>query len=337
MKRSTFSWWVLGAGVALLAAARMRRPFDFRAKTVVITGGSRGLGLELARLFAAEGARLAICARDKAELDRAALELRPQATGFLGTVCDVSVKADVQDFIHSVEERWGPVDVLINNAGIIQVGPIEAMTVKDFEEAMRTNYWGPLYAILAALPGMRARGEGRIVNIASFGGKVSFPHLLPYSASKFALVGLSEGMHSELRKDGIYVTTVCPGVMRTGGAVNAFFKGKHREEYRWFALLSGFPGFSINARRAARQIVEACRRGDSGVMPGLPAKVGARLQGLMPETGASVLQWVARWLPEFGGIGMDQRRGHESRTPLSHSPLTALSDRAAQRNNELPT
>ena len=128
-------------------------------------------------------------------------------------------------------DEIGQIDVLVNNAGIIQVGPLDTMTAEDFRRALQTHFWGPLNTILAVLPQMRMRKAGRIVNISSLGGRVSIPHLLPYSASKFALVGLSKGLHSELRKEGITVTTVCPGLMRTGSPRNAEFKGKHRAGY----------------------------------------------------------------------------------------------------------
>lgn len=109
----------------------------------------------------------------------------------------------------AVEKALGPVDVLVNNAGTILVGPLEHMTLEDFEEVMRVNFWGAVHATLAVLPGMRRRGEGRVVNIAPVGGKVAFPHLLPYTASKFALVEFSEGLRAELCKNGIWVHFAC--------------------------------------------------------------------------------------------------------------------------------
>src|SRR5436309_7591109 len=107
------------------------------------------------------------------------------------------------------------------------------MTVEDFEETMRVHFWGPLYATLAALPHLRKQDTGRIVNISSIGGRIAVPHLAPYSASKFALAGLSDGLRTELAREGIYVTTVFPGLMRTGSHVNAQFKGKRRAEFTW--------------------------------------------------------------------------------------------------------
>src|ERR687891_1372920 len=103
----------------------------------------------------------------------------------------------------------------------------------------------------AVIPLMKRQSYGRIVNIASIGGKVAVPHLLPYVASKFALVGLSEGMRAELLKDGIYVTTVSPGLMRTGSHLNAFFKGQHKKEYALFSIANALPLFSTSSKRAA--------------------------------------------------------------------------------------
>ena len=168
--------------------------------------------------------------------------------------CDVTNAADVENMVNQVRGRFGKIDVLVNNAGTIQVGPLEVMKREDFEHAMKAHFWGPLNTILAVLPEMRERQDGRIVNISSIGGKIAVPHLVPYSASKFALVGLSKGLFTELRKDGIVVTTVCPGLMRTGSPRNANFKGKHRDEYAWFSISDSLPVTSIKAERAARSL-----------------------------------------------------------------------------------
>jgi short-subunit dehydrogenase len=237
--------------------------------------------------------------------------------------------------IDDVQQHFGRIDVLINNAGMIQVGPVELMTLEDYEEAMKVHFWGPLYTILAVLPGMRQRREGRIVNISSIGGKVSMPHLLPYNVSKFALVGLSEGLRAELAKDRIVVTTVCPGLMRTGSPRNALFKGQHRAEYTWFSISDALPLLSQSAERAARQIIAACRRGDAEVVLSLPAKLVTMLHGLFPGCTADLLSLAnTLLLPAPGGIGTAQRPGKESSSRLSPSWLTRLSDKAGQRNNE---
>ena len=145
-------------------------------------------------------------------------------------VCDVGDHDQVKQTIAFILGQHQQIEVLVNNAGIIQVGPLENMAREDYERSMRTHFWGPLNLMNEVIPAMQAASSGRIVNIASIGGRVAVPHLLPYVASKFALVGLSEGMRAELLKDGIFVTTVSPGLMRTASHLNDFFKGQHKNE-----------------------------------------------------------------------------------------------------------
>jgi short-subunit dehydrogenase len=324
-----------GALVAARALVRRARRYDVRGRVVLITGGSRGLGLVLARELAREGARLAICARDAKDLERAREELEAGGATVLAAPCDVTDQDRVEEMVRAVRDHFGQIDVLINNAGVIEVGPMEVMTVADYEEAMKTHFWAPLYTTQAVLDGMRARGEGRIVNIASIGGKISVPHLLPYSASKFALVGFSEGLRAELAKDGIVVTTVCPGLMRTGSPRNATFKGRHRAEYAWFTISDSLPVTSMAAERAARQIVEALKRGDAEIVLTIQAKMAALFHGLFPGLTADILGAVNSLLPGPGGIGANRAKGKESESNLAPSWLTALSDRAAEENNQI--
>ncbi len=177
----------------------------------------------MARQLADEGARLTLVARDDDELERAADDIRTRQpfAEVLTAIADIRTRDDGERVIAEVLDRYGRVDVLINNAGIIQVGPIDHMKLSDYEDAMNTHFWGPLYTIMAALPHMRRQGGGRIVNISSIGGRIAVPHLVPYSASKFALAGLSDGLRAELARDNIVVTTVFPGLMRTGSPLNA--------------------------------------------------------------------------------------------------------------------
>jgi short-subunit dehydrogenase len=181
---------------------------------------------------------------------------------------------------------------------------------------------------------MRERREGRIVNIASIGGKISVPHLLPYCASKFALVGLSEGLRASLLKDGIRITTVCPGLMRTGSARQAMFKGQHRAEYALFSVSAGLPLLSIKAERAARQIVRACKDGPAEIVLSLPAQLAVTVHGLAPGITADAFGVINRLLPGPGGIGNEKLPGKHSSSLVSPSILTLLNDRAAMRNNE---
>jgi short-subunit dehydrogenase len=177
---------------------------------------------------------------------------------------------------------------------------------------------------------------GRIVNIASIGGKISVPHLLPYSASKFALVGLSEGLRAELAKDGILVTTICPGLMRTGSPRHAWFKGRHRAEHAWFSISDALPLASMDADRAARQIVAALRDGDAEQVLSRPAQLATLAHALFPELTAGVLGAINRLLPGPDGLpGRSAVKGEASTSALSPSWLTVLGDRAAHRNNQV--
>src|SRR5919197_1890437 len=246
-QQTAFAAGALTVGAALITRGlRASRRISFKDRAVLITGGSRGLGLQLARQFGLEGARVLLAARDQAELDRARDDLRERGIEASTFACDLTDRAQAERLVDQVVQRYGTIDVLVNNAGIIQVGPLEHMRPSDFEEAMAVHFWGPLHTILAAIPHMRRHGGGRIVNIASIGGRVGVPHLVPYCASKFALAGLSDGLHAELARENIIVTPVCPGLMRTGSAVNALFKGKHPHEYAWFAISDSLPLASVS-------------------------------------------------------------------------------------------
>ncbi len=325
-------------GVNLLARAlRSQRKMDFAGKTVLISGGSRGLGLEMARLFAREGASLALLARDGEELKRAKEDLAGLSRDVVTRVCDVRDREAVHGAVESVLAEKGRIDVLVNCAGIIQVGPAEHMSLADYKNAMAVHAWGPLYLMEKIAPVMKRQGGGRVVNISSIGGKVAVPHLAPYCVSKYALAGLSDEMRAELAKDNIYVTTVCPGLMRTGSHINALFKGQHKKEFTWFAVSASLPVSSINAADAARQIVEACRYGDPRLIITIQAKLLHLMDALMPGLTASFQKAAARALPsETGSEGDRIQKGYESETPLAPSVLTRLSDEAAARNNELP-
>jgi NAD(P)-dependent dehydrogenase (short-subunit alcohol dehydrogenase family) len=325
----------LGAAALIRAAARSRRQFDLRGKVALVTGGSRGLGLVLARELVRVGGRVAICARDEAELARAQADLEQSGIDVLALICDVTERDQVDEMLAQVREALGPVDVLINNAGTIQVGPMEEMTLEDYEQALKVHFWGPLYTTFGVLPEMRRRRAGRIVNITSIGGKISVPHLLPYSASKFALVGFSEGLRGALARDGVFVTTVCPGLMRTGSPRNAWFKGRHRAEYAWFSISDSLPLLSMAATSAARRILDTCRNGDPELVMPFSTLLAVKLHGLFPGLSMDLMSLAERFLPGPGGVGPETRRGAESESRWSPSMLTTPTDTAAARNNEL--
>jgi NAD(P)-dependent dehydrogenase (short-subunit alcohol dehydrogenase family) len=339
MKKATQSLLALaatGAGLWLAARAlkRRRESYDLRGKSVLITGGSRGLGLVLGREFVQAGARVAICARDADALERASADLVQPGLPILAIPCDLTKYDEVEEMTQTVRQRLGRIDILINNAGVIEVGPLESMTLADFEEALRVNFYGALHTMLAVIPEMRERGAGRIVNISSIGGKIAVPHLVPYTASKFALTGLSKAMRAELGSDGIIVTTVCPGLMRTGSPRNAIFKGQHRAEYAWFSIGDSLPLMSVSAESAARRIIAACQRGEAELVFPWHTKLAVTFDALFPEASAAILAFINRLLPAPGGIGTARARGRESQSELSPSFLTTLGDQAAQRNNE---
>jgi NAD(P)-dependent dehydrogenase (short-subunit alcohol dehydrogenase family) len=329
-----------GIGAALVATrlSRARLGISFENRVVVLTGGSRGLGLVIARILAEEGARLVLLARDLGELERARADLEARGAGGILTLrCDVRRRADVVAAVEAVLDRWRTIDVLINNAGVIQVGPLAHMTHADFENAMATHFWGPLHLILEIAPVMRHRRFGRIVNISSIGGRIAVPHLAPYCASKFALTGLSDAMRAELDPYGIRVTTVAPGLMRTGSPINAQFKGRHESEYAWFKVASSTPGLTIGAERAARKILDACRYGDPALTLTSSAKVAILANAVAPAAVARAMMLVTRVLPApVGPAGNTLTKGleNEAKTRWTPSIVTVLSDRAAIANNE---
>jgi short-subunit dehydrogenase len=306
MTRQSLGWSaaLIGVGGAALAVAQQRKASfaqKLRGKVVLVTGGSRGLGFALAEELASLGVRLVLTSRHGEELERAKARLvadgRTSASNIFVQASDVSVPQEIQDVVTAATERFGRIDVLINNAGIILVGPLESLTVASFEEAMNTNFYGALHTTMAVLPQMLARHNGGIVNIASIGGKVAFPHLLPYVASKFAMTGWSQGLRAELAGKGIRVTTVTPGIMRTGSHIQAHYSGNAEEEYRWFGGAASLPITASNARSAARKVIRALVRGTAEISVGLDAIAAARAANLAPELTAKALAVANGLLP----------------------------------------
>ena len=328
---------LIATGVAAaMSALWSRQRYSFKDRSVLITGGSRGLGLEMARLLAEEGAAVAIAARDEAELGRAAAQVGAHGAHVITIRCDVSERGEAERAVGEVVRQYGRLDVLVNNAGVIQVGPAAHMSIDDYEQAMDVHFRGPLHTMLAAIPEMRHQRGGRIVNISSVGGKIPVPHLAPYVASKFALTGLSSSLATEMAKDGIRITTVSPGLMRTGSPINATIKGQHQREFAWFAIGDSLPFLSMDSTRAARQIVEACRYGRAELILTVPARIAVVLYALMPSAFVEAAALANRLLPEATGPEGDQpRAGRDSLSQAAPSILTRMSDKSAARNNEV--
>ena len=301
----------------VLRLIRTRR-YSLRGKVVLITGGSRGLGLVLARQICAAGGKVALIARDVEELGRAKADLARRGGAVLRFNAICLIQSKFGPLFRQIIDRFGKIDILINSAGIIEVGPLEHMTREDFERAMRLHFWAPFELISQIVPEMRTWGGGRIVNISSIGGKVAVPHLAPYSASKFALTGFSDAIRAELARDNIHVTTVAPGMMRTGSHVNAKFKGKHDAEFGWFAASAGAPLISMNADRAARKILAACRRGQPSLTLTFAARTAILGNALFPNLTGYWMKIVNRFLPKAGDDeGNESRAGSQTAPPDS--------------------
>ncbi len=325
--RFSRSLMVSGAALAIAARALRRRSRrqGFAGSSVIITGGSRGLGLEMARQLAGEGARLTLLARSEDELNQAAAVVRDAGgTEVLTIACDVTNEAEVQRAFDTVAQQRGTVDCLINNAGTIKVGPLAEMTVDDFRELMNLHFWGALHTSLAAIPLMKKAGAGRIVNIASVGGRVAIPHLAPYCASKFALIGLSDAMRNELRKENIFVTTVAPGLMRTGSHVHAEVEGQKDKEYAWFATSAQVPGLAMEVKRAARRILDAVRHCEPSIDLGVPARVLNLANTLVPDAVAEAMSLATRVLPDARPVKEPKARSLEQLSPAEGSTSTTL-------------
>jgi NAD(P)-dependent dehydrogenase (short-subunit alcohol dehydrogenase family) len=254
-KKLYFTAVGIGAGLLVRSVLRRRVSDDLYGKVVLITGGAHGLGRLLAGQFAAEGAKLALCDHDPAELDLTRQELEARGTHVFALRCDVTNLAQVDGMIEAVLDRYGVVDVLVNNAGAAPTGAAQEMTLADVEQAMDAMFWGVVYPTRAVLPHMLERRAGRIVNIVTNGGKLAAAHHVPQDCAKFAAIGFSEGLRSELLKENITVVTIAPG------------------------------GISLNESRAARQIVTATERGEAnGMSPASNAGVLGLIGDLLPSS-----------------------------------------------------
>lgn len=336
--------WLAAAGLSAAAffavsklSGAIRRPHVvLRGKVALITGGSRGLGLALAEELGAQGCRLALCARDQAELDRAIARLRSNGFDAAAFPCDITNEGTLDQLLADVVAHFGQLDILVNDAGLIKISPLADLQHADFEEAMNLMFWAPVNLSLKVLPYFRRQGGGYIVNITSVGGRVAVPHLLPYCCAKFALVGFSTGLSAELDSNRIHVLTVVPGLMRTGSYLQAQFKGEREKEFVWFSLLGNLPGITVSAQYAARSVREALERREHLCTISLPAKLLVQSETLLPEATRTLMQIVStQFLPSATGKA-DSASGKalNSRFGALFHALTSLGKAAARSFNE---
>lgn len=348
--------WV-GAGCAALAvglvartAVRRARSIDLDGRVVLVTGGSRGLGFHLAKEYGARGARVAIVGRDPETVGIARDRLLVHGITTHAIAADLGDRAMADALVADVVERFGRLDVVVNNAGVIRVGSILDQTAADIDAVMRTNFRGAVHVTLASLAHLMKIGrDARIVNVTSIGGRVGIPHLASYSASKFGLVGFSEALRAELdaMPGGPRVVTVFPGLMRTGSFENAQFQGRVGDEFDWFAASSSAPGLTIGADKAARRIVRATLDGRPFLRVGASAFLGDWAHRASPTLTTIAASLAARLMPRPAAAfarapledhhhGAPAIRGRDITSDLRGTPLLRRGEIAALENNEEP-
>ncbi len=193
--------------------------------TVIITGASQGAGKATALHFAQRGYDVALAARQLDRLEAVAQEIRDLGQQAIAVPTDIGDAQQVQTLIDKAISALGPIDVLINNAGICLTGPVEHTSIQDWQNIINTNLWGCVNTIQALLPHLLERGQGTIVNLGSFGGKMPLPEMTAYCTSKYAVTGLSDTLRMELAPKGIHVAAVHPGVINSNFMERAQFRG----------------------------------------------------------------------------------------------------------------
>ena len=244
---------------------------DFRGKTVLITGASSGIGRQAAIEFAKSGADTILVARRKERLDELAKDLEKYDTTALACQCDVSDKAQVKEMSQAVLGKFGSVDILVNNAGFAIYGPVKDLSIEEIESQMETNYLGMVYCIKSFLPAMLDKGSGHIVNVASVAASFGLPGIASYCASKFAMLGFSEGLKHELAGTGIGVTVVSPIMVRTD-----FF------DHPSFAKMPRYSPTSLGSKTVAKAILRAAN--------------SSRLEIIVPSVARGAV-WLKHTLP----------------------------------------
>jgi len=219
---------------------------DFKSKVVLITGASSGIGKEAAIEFAKLGANIVLVARRKDKLEQVANELKEFNVSTLVCQCDVSKKDLVKEMSKIVLEKFDSVDILVNNAGFAIYGAVSDLTINEIESQMETNYFGMIYCIKNFLPSMLKKKSGHIVNVASVAASFGLPGIASYCASKFAMLGFSEGLKHELKDTGVGITVVSPIMVRTD-----FF------DHPSFEKMPKYSPMSLSSKTVAKAILKA--------------------------------------------------------------------------------
>lgn len=219
---------------------------SFKEKVVVITGASSGIGAASALEFAKKGASLALVARTRKKLEEIQSRLDKLHVKTLVCECDVSQKSQVQKMSNAVFDKFGTIDVLVNNAGFAIYGQVSELTIEQIEAQMATNYFGMVYCIKYFLPKMLEKNSGHIVNVASVAASFGLPGIAPYCASKFAMLGFSEGLRHELHGTKVGITVISPIMVRTN-----FFDDPS------FTTMPKYSLTSLSAQTVAKAVVSA--------------------------------------------------------------------------------
>jgi len=246
---------------------------DFKNKVVLITGASSGIGRDAAIEFAKRGANIVLVSRTKQKLEQVEDELKKFNVTVLVCQCDVSKKDQVKEMSKTVLEKFDSVDILVNNAGFAIYGSVTDLSIDDMESQMETNYFGMIYCIKSFLPSMLDKKSGHIVNVASVAASFGLPGIASYCASKFAMLGFSEGLKHELKNSGVGITVVSPIMVRTN-----FF------DHPSFQKMPKFSPTSLSSKIVAKAILKAAN--------------SPRLEIIVPSV-VRVAVWMKNTFPYF--------------------------------------